>query len=320
MVHVFTSPACARHQVPAGFPECPERLIRILDQLAGTDWPVREVPTHPASRGLVESVHDPGYVGRFEEAVAGGASWLDSGDNPISSGSWEAAWGAVDATLAAVDWAMAGAGRAAFAAVRPPGHHAERAFAMGFCFFNNVVVAAEYARRHLGCDRVAIVDHDVHHGNGTQHLLEDRGDVLYASLHQWPFFPGTGAAEEIGTGDGRGATINVPLAAGSADARYRRAFETEILPAVRAFAPDLLMISAGFDAWQGDPLGGMRVTRDGYADWGRLLGRLAAEVCDGRIVLTLEGGYDLRSIPGLVVSHLEAIDAALESGRSADAG
>ena len=257
-------------------------------------------------RDAVTAVHPEGYVERFERAVARGDSLLDSADNPLSAGTRDAAWGAVAAALAAAD--AAAAGEAAFAAVRPPGHHAERATAMGFCYFNNVAVAAEHLRRRHGVERVAIFDFDVHHGNGTQHLFEERGDVLYASIHQHPFYPGTGAAGERGRGDGEGTTVNVPLPAGSGDEVYAAALEQRILPALRDFAPDVLLVSAGFDAWRDDPLGGMRVSEDGFVHWGRRLGELADAVCGGRVMAILEGGYDLAALPRLVELHLAALD------------
>ena len=195
----------------------------------------------------------------------------------------------------------------AFCAVRPPGHHAERAIAMGFCFFNNVAVAAGHLLRRHGAERVAIFDFDVHHGNGTQHLFEERADVFYLSTHQYPFYPGTGAAEETGRGAGEGATLNVPLPAGTGDEGYAAAIDGTILPALRRFAPDVLLLSAGFDAWQNDPLGGMRVTEAGFRSWGERLGALAAEVCGGRLLAVLEGGYDLRSLPRLVEAHLAGL-------------
>ena len=197
--------------------------------------------------------------------------------------------------------------RTAFAAVRPPGHHAEADQAMGFCYFNNAAVAAEHLLRRHGLERVAIVDFDVHHGNGTQHLFEERGDVLYVSLHQYPFYPGTGAAAETGIGAGRGATLNLPLPAGSGDDAYSQAFDRQVVPALRRFAPQLLLISAGFDAWQGDPLGGMRVTLDGYRRWGELLAGVAERHCGGRSVSLLEGGYDLGSLGELVEAYLAGL-------------
>jgi acetoin utilization deacetylase AcuC-like enzyme len=185
---------------------------------------------------------------------------------------------------------------------------------MGFCFFNNVAVAAEHLRRQHGAGRVAIFDFDVHHGNGTQHIFEERADIFYASTHQYPFYPGTGAAGETGNGAGRGATLNVPLPAGSGDDVYAAAFTERILPALRGFSPDVLLLSAGFDAWQADPLGGMRVSEAGFRQWGVSLRELAAEICGGRVLAVLEGGYDLAALPRLVEAHLEGLNGEIRRG------
>lgn len=311
-MRVFTSSGCLAHRAPAGYPERPERLSGILDHLRADGFAVEEVAVGGAGRDAealreaVTAVHPDAYVARFERAVARGDSLFDSADNPLGAGTAEAAWSAVAATLAAADHA-AGGGRA-FAAVRPPGHHAEREVAMGFCFFNNAAVAAEHLRRRHGLERVAIFDFDVHHGNGTQHLFEERGDVFYASTHQYPFYPGTGAADERGRGAGEGATLNVPLPAGTGDDGYRTAFDEAVLPALAAFRPDALVLSAGFDAWAADPLGGMEVSEPGFGEWGRRLGELAGEVCGGRVLALLEGGYDLAAVPRLVAAHLRGLD------------
>ena len=175
---------------------------------------------------------------------------------------------------------------------------------MGFCYFNNVAIAARYLIQHHGLARVAILDFDVHHGNGTQHLFEENAEVLYLSVHQWPFYPGTGAEAERGRGAGEGATVNVCLAAGCGDEEYRQAFDEKVLPALDAFRPQALLVSAGFDAWRGDPLGGMRVSRRGYAEWGETLRRTADDCCDGRMLSVLEGGYDIAALPGLVDAYL----------------
>ncbi len=305
-MRLFTSRTCLEHPAPAGYPERPDRLAKILDHwvVVGPRHAVVEAASHPDLERAIAAVHDVGYVGRFARAVARGDGLLDSADNPIGARTLAAARAAVGATLTALDAVLAD-GEAAFAAVRPPGHHAERDRAMGFCFFNNVAIAAERARER-GVERVAILDFDVHHGNGTQHLFEERGDVFYASLHQFPFYPGTGAASERGRGEGLGTTLNVPLPAGSGDAEYRQAFDAEVFPALGRFSPGLLLVSAGFDAWQGDPLGGMRVSREGFAEWGRSLARFAREVTGGRLLSVLEGGYDLMSLPDLVLGYLEA--------------
>jgi acetoin utilization deacetylase AcuC-like enzyme len=308
MIRVFTDPVCLDHRTPPGYPEKPERLSGVLARLREGGWPVADAGiAQEAVRRAVTALHEEGYVARLERAVARGDSLLDSADNPLSAGTGRAAWAAAAATLAAAEWVAGGEDRAALAVVRPPGHHAERSIAMGFCFFNNVAVAAEHLRRRHGASRVAIFDFDVHHGNGTQHLFETRADVFYASTHQYPFYPGTGAASEIGVGEGEGATLNVPLPAGTGDEGYAEAIRGTILPALRRFAPEILLLSAGFDAWRSDPLGGMRVTEEGFRSWGNWLRELAAEVCGGRVLAVLEGGYDLRNLPLLVEANLQGL-------------
>ena len=318
MLRVFTDRRCLAHRAPRGYPERPDRLSGILDLLRQRGFPVDDGGPREdeAVIAAITAIHDPEYVERFRRAVLRGDSLLDSADNPLSDDTWTAALAAVSATLRAADHAARG--KPAFAAVRPPGHHAERALAMGFCFFNNVAVAAEHLRRQ-GASRVAIFDFDVHHGNGTQHLFESRADVFYASTHQYPFYPGTGAASEAGTGAGVGFTLNVPLPAGTGDAGYAAAIDGKVLPALRQFAPDVLLLSAGFDAWQGDPLGGMAVTEAGFARWGEELRALAEEVCGGRLLAVLEGGYDLVNLARLVAVHLDGLSGKEEGTPKIDA-
>ena len=311
MLQVFSDRRCARHQAPPGYPERRERLEGVLAGLTAAGREVREAGEHPGAGDAIAAVHEPAYVARFRRAVERGDGLLDSADNPLSAGAWEAAWAAVEVVLHAADWVAGGERRSAFTALRPPGHHAERGLAMGFCYFNNVAVAAEYLRRRHRVERLAIFDFDVHHGNGTQHLFEERADVFYASTHQYPFYPGTGAASERGRGAGEGATLNVPLPAGTGDEGYRQALLLQVLPALRAFRPGALLLSAGFDAWRSDPLAGMRVSEEGFADWGEHLGRLAAEVCEGRLLAVLEGGYDLGALPRLVTGHLAGLERGL---------
>jgi acetoin utilization deacetylase AcuC-like enzyme len=313
-VRVFTDPRCLGHRVPPGFPEVPRRLAGILEALASDSRfelaPATANLDDAAALALVETLHDPAYVARFRAAVERGDGLLDGPDNPLSPGTWDAALGAVAATAAALDWTVAAPGRRAFAAVRPPGHHAERAQAMGFCWFGNAALAAERARRSHGLARVAIVDVDVHHGNGTQHLFEERADVFYASLHQWPFYPGTGAAGERGRGAGLGATLNLPLAAGSGDAEARAAVDGGLLPELARFAPELLIVSAGFDAWRGDPLGGLAWSEAWFGELGGRLAGAAGDGARGRVLAVLEGGYDLGALPRLATAFLAGLDAA----------
>jgi acetoin utilization deacetylase AcuC-like enzyme len=304
---VLTHPACDEHQPRGGYPEGPERLRSTLAHLERQGWPVERLGEHPGAREAVLALHDEAYVRRFERAVERGDALLDSADNPLTPGTVAAAWAAVGVTLAAADRVAGGEGVKVLAAVRPPGHHAERAQAMGFCFFNNIAVAAEYLRTRHGLERVAIFDFDVHHGNGTQHLFEARGDVFYASIHQYPFYPGTGAAQERGVGAGEGATLNLPLPARTGDEGYGEAIRGRVLPALAAFRPEALLISAGFDAWRDDPLGGMQVSGRGFADWGLWLAELAEEICGARVLAVLEGGYDLAALPRLVELHLEGL-------------
>ena len=292
----FSDRRCLEHRVPTGFPEVPSRLEAVLASVERSDheWVVKG--SHPDGATAILAAHEPGYVRRFEAAVSAGELFIDTADNPLSHGTWRAARAAVDTCLHATDWVCAQEGRKAVALVRPPGHHAERSMAMGFCYFNNIAVVAEYLLSSKGYQRLAIVDFDVHHGNGTQHIFEERGDVLYASLHQHPFYPGTGNRQEKGRGAGMGATVNVPLAAGSGDAVYQQAFEEIVLPAVREFRPEVLLVSAGFDACESDPVGGMKVTCGAFEAWGRWLGEIAGDLCHGRVVVALEGGYDISGL------------------------
>lgn len=306
---VFTDPRCLGHRVGHGVPEVPERLEGIL---AGLEEAARE-GAHPEARRRLEEVHGEPYLRRFQRSVERGDGILDSADNPLVADTFEAAWGAAEATLHAADQ-VATAGPA-FAAVRPPGHHAERSLAMGFCYFNNVAVACEHFRRRWQRHRIAVVDFDVHHGNGTQHLFEEDPDLFFASIHQYPFYPGTGAATETGRGAGEGTTLNVPMPAGCGDDEYDEAFRGRLIPALRQFAPDVLVVSAGFDAWTGDPLGGMRVSEGAFRRWGEWLGELAGQQCGGRLLAVLEGGYDMDALPRLVGSFIAGVSESLETTR-----
>lgn len=291
---LIASERFAEHMTPPGHPESPERA-EVMDAVAA-EWRGRGgevVAPREASREQLARVHAPEHLRRMGEA-AGISVALDP-DTYTSPDTYEVALLSAGAAVDAVERVMGGGHKRAFVLSRPPGHHAEHDRAMGFCFFNNVAVAAAHARA-LGATRVAIVDYDVHHGNGTQHIFEHDPDVLYISTHQFPYYPGTGAADEVGFGAGAGRTVNVPLELGATDEDFRLVFEQVVVPVLRQFAPDVLFISAGFDAHERDPLGQMRVTTPGFAAMTAALRQVAEECCDGRLVAVAEGGYDLRAL------------------------
>jgi acetoin utilization deacetylase AcuC-like enzyme len=232
---------------------------------------------------------------------------MDAGDTPVSPESYEAALRAAGGVMAAVDAVMEGKVRNAFCAVRPPGHHALRAKAMGFCLFNNVAIGTRYAQKKHHLAKILIVDWDVHHGNGTQEAFYQDGTILQFDIHRHPFYPGSGTADEKGAGKGLGFKINVPVPVGSGDETYKKAFEEQLRAPALAFKPDFVFISAGFDAAAGDPLGGMKVTPEGYAALTRIVRDIADSCCQGRIVAVLEGGYDLEGLAKSVEAHLRVL-------------
>ena len=305
--------AMVDHRPGWGHPERPERLdaiVRLLrdEPIDGARWEAPPVGDPEA----VLRVHEGRYVD-YVESLRGRAAMVD-GDTTLSEGSLPAAWLAAGAATRAVDAVMEGEVGAAFALVRPPGHHAEADRGMGFCLFNNVAVAAEHALARGGCERVLIVDWDVHHGNGTQHSFEDRDDVLFFSVHRHPFYPGTGSLRSIGRGAGEGRNLNVPLHRPMGDAEYAAIFDEILAPVAREFDPDLVLVSAGFDAHASDPLGGMHVTEEGFAALcGAVLG-IADDCCDGRMALTLEGGYDLAGLARSVHACVDVLCGATPPG------
>jgi acetoin utilization deacetylase AcuC-like enzyme len=301
----------AEHQTPPGHPERPERA-EVMDALANRwrDRGVDVVAPRAATREQLARVHDTDYIRRIGE-TAGRAKALDP-DTYTSPESHEIALLAAGAVVDGVERAIGGPHRAAMALVRPPGHHAERDRAMGFCLFNNVAVAAAHARAQ-GVGKVAIVDYDVHHGNGTQHIFESDPHVLYISTHQFPYYPGTGAADEVGRGAGLGFTVNIPLEAGAVDEDYRTAFADVVLPVLTQFEPDLLLVSAGFDAHERDPLGGMRLTTPCFAAMTLDLRAVAERCCRGRIVAAVEGGYDLQAFAASLDAVIEALNGPVST-------
>jgi acetoin utilization deacetylase AcuC-like enzyme len=296
------------HDPGHGHPERPERLRVLHHHLSDAPGLIR-IGARAASADEIALVHAPALVERVA-ATAGQPCVIFDPDTRTSPGSWEAARLAVGGLIDLCDAVLAGEVRNGVALVRPPGHHAERARAMGFCLFNNVAIAAAHLRRR-GVARVLIVDWDLHHGNGTQHLFERDPDVLYVSTHQYPYYPGTGAVDEVGEGAGAGRTLNLPFPAGFGDREFERAFTEVVVPVCRQFAPEFVLVSAGFDCDIRDPLGGLAVTPAGIAAMARALTALAEEYAQGRIVGVLEGGYDLDAI----VDGVDTLLAVLRGDR-----
>ena len=305
-------PAYLDHDMGAGHPESPNRLRAILQQLerSGTAGRVRKIEPRKAEDEWITQIHSPSYVAALNtHQPASGRVALDA-DTSMSPGSLPAAYLAAGGALAAVDAIMRGDVEHAFCAVRPPGHHAETAKAMGFCLFNNVAIAARYVQKKYGLNRVLIVDWDVHHGNGTQHSFEQDPSILFFSTHQYPHYPGTGRATERGTGAGEGFTINVPMEAGDGDDEYHAIFLNVLLPAAEAFKPEFVIISAGFDAHRDDPLASMGLTEAGYSDLTGLVVGIAKRHAQGRLLSALEGGYNLTALGASVDAHLKVLLAA----------
>lgn len=301
----YSHPACETHDPGPLHPENPGRLKAIMKKLDSPEFsPLirREAPY--AEHQQIARVHPESFVQALLAAVPASDERMIDADTVLSSGSGEAALRAAGAVVSAVDAVMAGEADNAFCAVRPPGHHAEPAQAMGFCLFNNVAVGALQARAVHGCKRVAVVDFDVHHGNGTQAMFWDDPDLLYASTHQAPFYPGTGAGDEQGVD---GNIVNVPLPAGAGSAAFREAMKGVIIPALNDFQPDFLMISAGFDAHAEDPLAGLNLVEEDYAWATQQLMEVARSTCGGRLVSVLEGGYDHQALARSVAAHVRTL-------------
>ena len=293
------------HVPPSGHPECPARLSSLVHHLKECAlWDrLVAIPPTPASSEDLRRVHTPGYLEHLRSVCQAGGGQLDAGDTHASQDSFEVARLAVGGVLRAIDAVLEHRVENAFCAVRPPGHHAEIDCPMGFCLLNNVALGARYAQQHYGLRKIAILDWDVHHGNGTQHIFEEDPSVLYISLHEYPFYPGTGARDERGIGWGKGFTLNIPLPAGTGEDRYLQAFDEEVVPALETFSPDLLMVSAGFDAHMNDPLADMNLTDASYA---AMTWKVKATA---PVVSVLEGGYDLGALARSVEQHLLVLGA-----------
>ncbi|TMJ37483.1 MAG: histone deacetylase family protein [Alphaproteobacteria bacterium] len=296
--------ASLTHENPPGHPERVDRIKAINQILSHSHFkPLRRKQAPLARDEDIIRAHPNGYLNQIREASPDeGFAQIDM-DTFMSAGTLEAALRGVGAAVAAVNAVFNGEADNAFCAIRPPGHHAESRRAMGFCLFNNAAIAALYARVHYDAERVAVVDFDVHHGNGTQEIFSSDGDLFYGSTHQMPLYPGTGAASETGVGN----IFNAPLREGDGGAEFRTAMSNIILPALDAFAPDLVIISAGFDAHRDDPLGGLNLTEEDFV-WATLnVMDLADKHAEGRVVSVLEGGYDIRALAASVAVHVQAL-------------
>ncbi|MFT5392263.1 MAG: acetoin utilization deacetylase AcuC-like enzyme [Gammaproteobacteria bacterium] len=302
-------PYCLAHNPGSGHPERSERLASTIAHLEQQPWFPTLIKTEGRRAPVqwLETIHDPAYIERARAACATGELHLDVPDVGISPESYEVARTAAGAGLALADKLMAGEIDNGFSLTRPPGHHAEHAMALGFCLFNNIAIVARYLQQHHGVEKVAIVDWDVHHGNGTQHTFEPDPSVFFASLHQYPFYPGSGAHSETGEGKGVGATLNCPMHAGSTDADYQSAFTEKVLPALHQFAPDVILISAGFDAHRADPLASIELSTHCYRWMSERILEVADQHASGRVLSFLEGGYSLQALPLCVATHLESL-------------
>jgi acetoin utilization deacetylase AcuC-like enzyme len=301
MIALLANPAQIGHQAE-GHPERPQRVAAIIEAIEKSALDLVPEPAPDAPEALIQRVHDSSHIAMLDRAASSGGGYLDP-DTYITPMSMVAARTAAGAVVEGVHRVLDGKVQHVLAVVRPPGHHAEHAKAMGFCLLNNIAIGL-VAARDRGIRRIAVLDFDVHHGNGTQHSFENDPEVFYASTHQYPFYPGTGRAGERGA---HGNVLNVPLPAGTSDRAFLGAWEKKIGPSLQAFKPDLLLVSAGFDAHEDDPLAGLDVTTDGYRELARMIKAWSVAHTGGRSVWALEGGYDLKALGDSVVACLEVL-------------
>ncbi len=297
------------HDPGAGHPERRERLISTMSHLEAQPWfdtLVRYTP-RDIEREWLETVHESSYIDRAKREIENGLPFIDTPDVGVSDESFDVAVLAAGGVLELADRVAKRDVNNGFALIRPPGHHAENSAALGFCLFNNVAITARYLQKMYGLNKILILDWDVHHGNGTQHTFEEDPSVLYVSLHQYPYYPGSGAYTEIGVGRGQGATLNCPMRAGSLDEDYRAAFERRILPKIDEFGPEAVLISAGFDAHRDDPLAQINLSTEFFGWMSRRMVEVAEKHSDGILISMLEGGYNLQALPLCIAEHLMAL-------------
>ena len=305
-------PIFLQHDTGAGHPECSERLISTMQYLHDQPWfkLLHFFSPRIAERQWLETVHDNDYIERAEDTCKSGAPFLDVMDVSVCKKSFNVALKATGGTLELADQMIAGNINNGFALVRPPGHHAEKTMALGFCLFNNVAILARYFQQQHRLDKILILDWDVHHGNGTQHTFEEDPSVLYISTHQFPFYPGTGAYTETGIGRGKGTTLNCAMPAGSGDRDYEHVFINKILPKIDEFRPEAIIISAGFDAHIDDPLANICLSTGFFAWMTKRIIEKAERYAGGRIISVLEGGYNLKMLPRCIEQHLAVLSGA----------
>ncbi len=306
---VVSSDSSTYHDTGFGHPESPVRYTVVMNALRKTDlyryllW----LSPRPAEEAEILSCHDEAYLETAKHEIHAGLRHLSTGDTVVCQWSWKPSLNAVGAGFVAVDAVVGAQAQNAFVVVRPPGHHATIRRGMGFCVFNNVSLAARYAQQRHGIGKVLIADFDVHHGNGTQEIFYEDDSVFFFSTHQWPWYPGTGARDETGRGRGLGTTMNRPFAAGAGRTEILTAYAEELRSAMARFKPELVLVSAGFDSRHGDPLGSFQLTDEDFADLTRVLLEIADEHAEGRLVSTLEGGYQLEGLAAAAKAHCRAL-------------
>ena len=300
---------CLRHDTGAGHPESPQRYQAILKALQGADWSSRLSfqKTRSAEDEDLARCHAAAYIATAKRDIQAGKNQLSTGDTVVCEESLEPALHAAGGACAAVDAVMNKQAKNAFCLMRPPGHHARPMQGMGFCVFNNIAVAARYAQQQHQLEKVLIVDWDVHHGNGTQDCFYEDDSVFFLSTHQWPWYPGTGAKDDLGRGRGKGTTMNRPFPAGAGEKEILGVFRDELREAARRFHPDLVLVSAGFDSRIGDPLGNFKLSDNNFAELTQVMLELADELAEGRLVSLLEGGYNLQGLASAAASHCKTL-------------